>query len=63
MTPAMVHYGVTEAIRCQRNQVFQVAFETHPERFVHGVPIVPDLPRAVWINPPAEASLTADVAL
>jgi putative transposase len=63
MTPAMVHYGMAETIRGQRNQVLQVAFEAHPERFVRGVPIVPDLPRAVWINPPAGASLVADVAL
>jgi putative transposase len=63
MTPAMVHYGVAETVRRQRNQVLHVAFETHPERFVRGVPIVPDLPRAVWINPPAGASSMADVAL
>jgi putative transposase len=63
MTPAMVHYGVAETIRGQRNQVLQVAFAAHPERFVRGVPVVPDLPRAVWINPPAEAPFMADVAL
>jgi putative transposase len=63
MTPAMVHYGVAETIRLQRNQVLQVAFEAHPERFVRGVPIVPDLPHAVWINPPAEAPFMADIAL
>jgi putative transposase len=63
MTPAMVHYGMAETIRAQRNQVLQVAFEAHPERFVRGVPVVPDLPRAVWINPPTEAPSMADVAL
>jgi putative transposase len=63
MTPAMVHYGVAETIRGQRNQVLQVAFAAHPERFVRGVPVVPDWPRAVWINPPAGAPFMADVAL
>jgi len=62
MTPAMVHYGVAETIRGQRNQVLQVAFEAHPERFVRGMPVVPDLPREVWINPPVGAPLLADVA-
>jgi putative transposase len=59
----MVHYDVAETIRGQRNQVLQVAFEAHPERFVRGMPVVPDSPREVWINPPIEAPLMADVAL
>jgi putative transposase len=62
MTPAMVHYGLAETFRQQRNQVLQIAYATHPERFVRGVSVVPDLPRAVWINPPVEASVRADVA-
>jgi putative transposase len=62
MTPAMVHYGVAETVRHQRNQVLQSAFEAHPERFVRGVPVIPDLPREVWINPPVGAPLAADVA-
>ena len=62
MTPAMVHYGVAETVRHQRNQVLQIAFEAHPERFVRGVPVIPDLPREVWINPPVGAPLLADVA-
>lgn len=53
MTPAMVHYGLADTVRDQRNQVLQAAYVAHPERFVRGVPTVPDLPRAVWINPPA----------
>lgn len=63
MTPAMVHYGMAETVHGRRNQVLQVAFEAHPERFVRGVPLVPDLLRAVWINPPAEAPFMADSAL
>jgi putative transposase len=62
MTPAMVHYGVAETVRDHRNQVLQIAYAAHPERFVHGVPAVPDLPHAVWINPPVGTPLRADVA-
>jgi putative transposase len=62
MTPAMVHYGLAETVRDQRNQVLQVAYVAHPERFVRGVPTVPDLPLEVWINQPAGSPLTADSA-
>jgi putative transposase len=62
MTPAMVHYGLAETVRDQRNRVLQTAYTAHPERFVRGVPVVPDLPRAVWINPPTGTPLTADSA-
>ena len=61
MTPAMVHYGLADTVRDQRNQVLQAAYTAHPERFVRGVPTVPDLPREVWINPPAGTPLT-DIA-
>lgn len=30
---------------------------THPERFVRGRPRVPQVPQAVWINPPAVQSV------
>jgi putative transposase len=62
MTPAMVHYGLAEMVRDQRNQVLQAAYVAHPERFVRGVPTIPDLPREVWINQPAGTPLTADIA-
>jgi len=62
MTPAMVHYGLAETVRDQRNQVLQTAYTTHPERFVCGVPAVPELPREVWINRPIGTPLTADIA-
>lgn len=54
MTPAMVHFGQVDAIQQQRNQVLYQAYLRHPERFVRGIPMQPDLPEAVWINPPAE---------
>jgi putative transposase len=62
MTPAMVHYGLTETVRDQRNRVLQTAYTAHPQRFVRGMPTVPDLPREVWINPPTGTPLTADIA-
>jgi len=62
MTPAMVHYDRVDTVRDQRNQVLQAAYVAYPERFVRGVPTVPDLPREVWINPPSGTPLIADIA-
>ena len=53
MAPATVHYGLAGQVNEKRQQVLQAAYEQHPERFVKGVPIPPQLPGAVWINPPA----------
>jgi putative transposase len=52
MTPATVHYGQAEAVYEQRQQVLETAYRAHPERFVRGQPTPPELPNAVWINPP-----------
>ncbi|MCD4728397.1 MAG: IS3 family transposase [Pirellulales bacterium] len=52
MTPATVHHGRAEAVREQRQQVLLVAYAAHPERFVRGVPIPPELPNEVRINKP-----------
>ena len=52
MTPATVHYGRAEAVREDRARVLAAAYAAHPERFVRGVPTPPQLPTAVWINPP-----------
>ncbi len=52
LPPAVVHYGVAEAVRSKRKEVLLAAQTAHPERFVRGVPRVPDVPTAVWINPP-----------
>lgn len=62
MTPAMVHYGLVETVRDQRQRVLHSAYTAHPERFVKGVPIVSQPPCQVWINPPVVApfSLSAD---
>jgi putative transposase len=52
LIPADVHYGRAAQIREQRQQVLRAAYEQHPERFVKGPPQPPELPVAVWINPP-----------
>lgn len=55
LTPADVHYGRTQAVIQQRQQVLQAAYQKNPERFVKGLPKPPQLPDAVWINPPKPA--------
>jgi len=55
LTPAMVHSGQAEQVLDSRGQVLQNAFERHPERFVKGPPKPPQVPTAVWINPPPPA--------
>jgi putative transposase len=53
MTPEMVHYGLAEDIQAKRQRVLAQAYAANPERFVRGKPMPPELPGAVWINPPA----------
>jgi putative transposase len=52
LTPASVHYGQADLIVVQRQQILQVAYQAHPERFVQGLPVVQQPPKEVWINPP-----------
>jgi putative transposase len=52
LTPADVHSGRAAEKLQQRQAILQQAYAAHPERFVRGVPVVPTLPDAVWINPP-----------
>jgi hypothetical protein len=52
----VVHYEVAASVREQRQHVLAAAYAAHPERFVKGLPHPADLPRAVWINPPAKKS-------
>jgi putative transposase len=52
MTPATVHFGQAQQVTDQRQQVLQVAYAAHPERFVRGEPKPPPLPEEVWINRP-----------
>lgn len=52
LTAADVHYGRAEAVIQQRQQVLYAAYKKNPDRFVKGLPKPPQLPDAVWINPP-----------
>ncbi len=54
LTPAAVHDGSAEKTVQQRQQVLNAAYAAHPERFVRKRPAAQELPREVWINPPAE---------
>jgi len=58
MTPEMVHYGLAESVQAKRQRVLAEAYAAHPERFVRGKPRPPELPNAVWINPPAKKDHT-----
>lgn len=62
MTPATVHYGQADALTAQRQAVLLAAYQEHPERFVNGPPRPPQLPDAVWINPPKPAPAELCVA-
>ena len=53
-TPASVHFGTAAAVRAERALVLEAAYAAHPDRFVNGAPIPPDLPGPAWINKPKE---------
>ena len=59
MTPYSVHYGHAQALRVGRQATLDAAFEAHPERFKGRRPQPPELPTAVWINPPPKPKDTA----
>jgi putative transposase len=61
LTPATVHYGQAESVLRQRQEVLDVAYQRHPERFVRSAPTPPALPSEVWINRPALEPLTAAI--
>jgi len=56
LTPADVHFGRAEEVLRRRQQTLVNAFKEHPERFVHGVPLVAQVPKEVWINKPASVN-------
>ena len=56
LTPAMVHYGEADAVLAVRQRVLATAYAAHPERFVRGQPVVPALPKEVWINKPPDVA-------
>lgn len=52
LTPADVHAGRATEITAARAVTLDAAYAAHPERFVRRPPTPPDVPTAVWINPP-----------
>ena len=54
LTPAMVHFGQAEEVIRHRQQVINLAYERHPERFVNKRPKIIGPPKEVWINPPTD---------
>ena len=60
LTPATVHYGQAENVLRQRQEVLDVAYQRHPERFVRA-PTPPALPSEVWINKPVSNPKTLPV--
>jgi putative transposase len=53
LTPADVHAGRAPEITAARVLTLDAAYAAHPERFVRRPPTPPEVPTAVWINPPA----------
>ena len=52
LTPGIAHFGKAEEVIGKRNEVLMQAFLKHPDRFKWKIPKAPELPKAVWINPP-----------
>jgi putative transposase len=56
LTPQDVHYGRARDVLQARYILRLAAYNAHPERFVNGPPRLPELPVAVWINPPDDTT-------
>jgi putative transposase len=52
MTPDQLHLGQANTIHAARQTTLDTAFLSTPERFVRQRPKPPQIPTAVWINPP-----------
>ena len=59
VTPEQRHTGEDKAVVAKRKVVLAQAFSQHPERFVRGRPLPPELPGKVWINKPEQEDLAA----
>jgi len=58
LTPAVVHFGDTQAVLAHRQIVLDAAYRRHPDRFVRRPPKPMPLPSEVWINKPASSGQT-----
>jgi transposase InsO family protein len=54
MTPDQIHFGQADTIHAVRQTALDAAFLSTPERFVRKRPKPPQIPTAVWINPPKQ---------
>jgi putative transposase len=52
LTPAVVHFGESQAVLANRQVVLDAAYQAHPDRFVRRPPKPLPLPSEVWINKP-----------
>jgi putative transposase len=58
MIPGNVHYGKAPEVTARRQEALDMAYFTHPERFVKRAPVAPMVPESVWINPPQKIIIT-----
>jgi putative transposase len=56
LTPAIVHFGQTPAVLTVRQTALDVAYTSHPERFIRHAPIAVQPPSSVGINWPKQQS-------
>jgi len=56
MTPDQIHFGQADTIHAARQAALDIAFPSKPERFVRKRPKPPQIPTAVWINPPKQTA-------
>lgn len=54
MTPEAMHSGKAIVLWQKRQAVLDNMFLRHPERFVRGRPVPPELPKEAWINKPGK---------
>ena len=54
MTPDQIHFGQADNIHAARQAALDAAFLSTTERFVRKRPKPPQIPTAVWINPPKQ---------
>jgi putative transposase len=57
LTPETVHAGRAADVQAARAVTLTQAYAAHPERFIRRPPRPPELPTAVWINPPSKEVL------
>ena len=56
LTPATLHTGRADEALEHRARVLAAAYESHPERFVNGLPLPPSVPSRTWINQPDDVA-------